>query len=67
MLRPLRDGVPVIIADGGIKQTGDIPKAIAAGADSCNGWRYACGTDESPGKKYYTKEEAIKFTEEWVL
>lgn len=39
-----------IIADGGVRFTGDIPKAIAAGASSIMMGSFFAGTDESPGE-----------------
>ena len=43
-----RAGIP-IIADGGIKYSGELTKAIAAGADVCMLGSMLAGCDESPG------------------
>jgi len=39
-----------LIADGGIKQTGDVPKALAGGADAVMMGSMFAGVDESPGE-----------------
>lgn len=49
-----------IIADGGIKQTGDIAKAIAAGADSVMIGSLFAGTDESPGEQILYEGRSYK-------
>ena len=43
-----------IIADGGIRSSGDVVKALAAGADFVMLGSMLAGTDESPGKKVVT-------------
>ncbi len=49
-----------IIADGGIKQTGDIAKAIAAGADAVMIGGLFAGVDESPGEKVLYEGRSYK-------
>jgi IMP dehydrogenase len=49
-----------LIADGGIKQTGDIAKAIAAGADSVMIGSLFAGVDESPGEKVLYEGRSYK-------
>ena len=49
-----------LISDGGVKQTGDIPKAIAAGADTVMIGNLFAGTEESPGEKIYLGGRSFK-------
>ena len=49
-----------IIADGGVKYSGDIPKAIAAGADVIMIGNLFAGTDESPGEVVILEGRSFK-------
>lgn len=49
-----------IIADGGIKYSGDLVKALAAGADAVMLGSLLAGTDEAPGKVITIKGEKFK-------
>jgi len=52
-------GVPVI-ADGGLRNSGDLAKAIAAGADCAMIGSLFAGTDESPGEVYLYQGRSYK-------
>jgi IMP dehydrogenase len=54
-----RHGVP-LIADGGMTSSGDIAKAIAAGADAIMAGSLLAGTDESPGEVVLHQGERFK-------
>ena len=54
-----RYGIP-IIADGGIKYSGDIAKAIAAGANVVMMGNILAGTDESPGEQVIYQGRSYK-------
>ncbi len=53
------EGVPVI-ADGGITSSGDVAKAVAAGADTVMLGSMLAGTDESPGNVLVVQGERFK-------
>ncbi|MCP5062759.1 MAG: IMP dehydrogenase, partial [Ignavibacteriae bacterium] len=52
-------GVPVI-ADGGVKQTGDVAKVIAAGADTVMMGGMFAGVEETPGEKILFEGRSFK-------
>jgi IMP dehydrogenase len=54
-----RHGVPVV-ADGGIRYSGDITKAIAVGASTCMVGSLFAGTDESPGEMILYQGRSFK-------
>ena len=54
-----KSGTPVV-ADGGIKYSGDLAKAIAAGADCAMVGSLLAGTDESPGEVYLAQGRSYK-------
>ena len=60
-----RQNVP-IIADGGIKFSGDITKALAAGANSVMIGSLFAGTEESPAKRFFTKDAPTKLIAAWA-
>ncbi|HVO04064.1 MAG TPA: IMP dehydrogenase [Candidatus Cybelea sp.] len=57
--RAHKAGVPVI-ADGGIKYSGDLAKAIAGGADCAMVGSLLAGTDESPGEVFLYNGRSYK-------
>jgi IMP dehydrogenase len=54
-----RHGVPVV-ADGGMTSSGDVAKAIAAGADTVMLGSMLAGTEESPGDVVFAQGERFK-------
>src|ERR687897_615214 len=53
------EGVP-LVADGGLTSSGDIAKAVAAGADAAMLGSVLAGTDESPGEVLLVQGERFK-------
>jgi IMP dehydrogenase len=53
------EGIP-LVADGGVKSSGDIAKAIAAGSDSVMAGSILAGTDEAPGDVIFHQGERFK-------
>ena len=59
VLRQERLNIP-IVGDGGIKYSGDIPKAIAAGANSVMIGNLFAGTEESRENQKSIREDGLK-------
>jgi IMP dehydrogenase len=55
-----RESKTPVIADGGIKFSGDMAKAIAAGASACMIGSLFAGTDESPGEVFLLQGRSYK-------
>ena len=58
--RPRAEHPPALIADGGIRNSGDIAKALVAGADTVMIGSLFAGTDEAPGAVIRENGQAFK-------
>ncbi|MFL9826560.1 IMP dehydrogenase [Rhodoplanes sp. SY1] len=59
-VRVARDAKVAVIADGGIKYSGDLAKALAAGADCAMIGSLLAGTDETPGEVFLYQGRSYK-------
>jgi IMP dehydrogenase len=59
-VRAARDSGTPVIADGGIKYSGDLAKAIAAGADAAMMGSMFAGVDEAPGEVFLYQGRSYK-------
>ena len=55
-----------VISDGGVRYSGDVVKAIGAGASTVMLGSIFAGTEEAPGEVEPIKAEVLKHTEAWA-
>ena len=60
-----KSGVPVI-ADGGLRTSGDLAKALAAGAGACMVGSLLAGTEEAPGETFLYQGAPINRIAAWA-